>query len=111
MAAAVSDNEWVRLFRLLRAMSFANSAVFTALLYFWLSPGHEAETTVFGWTHGCLWIALSVLSIVAVRLRVIPFWLAVVVTVVGGVGPFAGTVGFVVETRNRRLASAAAEPR
>ena len=99
------------LFRILRAMSFANSAAFTALLWAWLSPGHETETTILGWTHGCLWIALSVLCLVAVRLRAIPFWLAVVVTVVGGVGPFAGTVGFVVETRRRRLASGPPVPR
>jgi hypothetical protein len=89
----------VSLFKLLRAMSFVNSTVFTALLFFWLMPGFETETTVFGWMHGCLWIALSVLSIVAVRLHEIPFWLAVVVTVVGGVGPYAGTLGFVVESR------------
>ena len=95
------------LFSALRAMSFANSAVFSALLFFWLAPGHETATTVCGWGHGCLWIALSVLSLVAVSRRAIPFWLAVVVTVVGGVGPFAGTVGFVVESRRRRLAPAA----
>lgn len=95
------------LFKLLRAMSFANSTAFSALLFFWLAPGWEAETTVFGWIHGCLWIALSLLCIVAVRVRAIPFWLAVVVTVVGGVGPYAGTAGFVVETRRRRLAPAA----
>lgn len=94
------------LFKLLRAMSFANSAIFSALLLFWLAPGYETATTVCGWAHGCLWIALSLLCLVAVRLRAIPFWLAVVVTVVGGVGPFAGTAGFVVESRNRRLASA-----
>lgn len=97
----------MRLFSALRAMSFANSAIFSALLYFWLAPGHEAQTTVCGWAHGCLWIALSVLCLVAVRLRAIPFWLAVVVTVVGGVGPFAGTAGFVVESRRRRLAAVA----
>ena len=99
------------LFKLLRAMSFVNSTVFTALLVFWLVPGYETETLVFGWMHGCLWIALSVLSIVAVRLHAIPFWLAVVVTVVGGVGPYAGTAGFVVESRNRRLAPAGGTPR
>ena len=99
------------LFSVLRAMSFANSAIFSALLYFWLSPGHEAATTVCGWGHGCLWIALSVLCLVAVQRRAIPFWLAVVVTVVGGVGPFAGTAGFVVESRRRRLASTAASHR
>jgi hypothetical protein len=96
----------VDLFRFLRALSFTNSAVFTALLVFWLAPGFATETTVFGWCHGCLWITLSVLSIVAVRRRAIPFWLAVVVTVVGGVGPFAGTVGFVVESRRRARARA-----
>jgi hypothetical protein len=101
----------VSLFKLLRAMSFANSAIFSALLFFWLAPGYETATTVCGWCHGCLWIALSVLSIVAVRLHVIPFWLAVVVTVVGGVGPFAGTAGFIVESRNRKLASASGEHR
>ena len=89
------------LFRVLRALSFANSAVFAALLFFWLAPGYASETTVFGWCHGCMWIALSLLSIVAVRRRAIPFWLAVVVTVVGGVGPFAGRVGFVIESRRR----------
>ncbi len=99
------------LFKLLRAMSFVNSTVFTALLFFWLLPGYETETMVFGWMHGCLWIALSVLSIVAVRLHEIPFWLAVVVAVVGGVGPYAGTAGFVVESRNRRLAPAGRTPR
>jgi hypothetical protein len=94
----------VRLFHFLRALSFANSAVFTALLVFWLLPGYATETTVFGWCHGSMWIVLSVLSILAVRRRAIPFWLAVVVTVVGGVGPFAGSAGFVVETRRRARA-------
>lgn len=92
-------------------MSFVNSTAFSALLFFWLMPGYETETTVCGWMHGCLWIALSVLSIVAVRLRAIPFWLAVVVTVVGGVGPYAGTAGFVLETHRRRLAPGAGTPR
>jgi hypothetical protein len=89
------------LFELLRALSFLNSTVFTFLLFFWLAPGYDAETTVFGWCHGCLWIALSLLSIVALRRRVIPFWLAVVVTLIGGIGPYAGSVGFVIESRRR----------
>lgn len=92
----------VSLFSFLRMLSFANSTVFSALLFVWLAPGFEPETRVFGWSHGCLWIALSLLSLVAVRRGSIPFWLAVVVVVVGGLGPFAGTAGFVVETRRRR---------
>jgi hypothetical protein len=100
----------VTLFKLLRALSFTNSAVFTALLVFWLAPGFATERLVFGWCHGCMWIALSTLSIVALRLRAIPFWLAVVVTVVGGVGPFAGTAGFVVESRRRARARGETRP-
>jgi hypothetical protein len=32
---------------------------------------------------------------------VIPFWLAVTVVVLGGLGPFAGTIGFVIADRRR----------
>jgi hypothetical protein len=99
------------LFRVLRTLSFVNSTVFTFLLFFWLAPGYDTATTICGWMHGCLWIALSILSIVAVRLHAIPFWLAVVVAVIGGVGPYAGSIGFVVESRNRRLAPASGMPR
>ena len=90
------------LFSLLRALSFANSAVFSALLFFWLAPGYEGQTRVFGWCHGILWIVLSLLCLVAVRRGEVPFWLAVVVVVVAGLGPFAGTAGFLVETSRRR---------
>jgi hypothetical protein len=88
-------------FRFLRTLSFVHSTIYAALLVCWLAPGLAAETMVFGWAHGILWIAMSALVIVAARRRTIPFWLAVVVAVVGGLGPFAGTIGFVVEERRR----------
>jgi len=88
-------------FHLLEALSFTASAVFAALLIFWLGPHVPAATMVLGWMHGLLWIGLSLLAIVAVRRGTIPFWLGVTVAVVGGVGPFAGTVGFLVESRRR----------
>jgi hypothetical protein len=93
-------------FRLLEALSFTASAIFAGLLFFWLGPSVPAATMVLGWAHGLLWIALSLLALVAVRRGTIPFWLAVTVAVVGGVGPFAGTVGFLVESRRRRRADA-----
>ncbi|HZV72501.1 MAG TPA: hypothetical protein VFF79_02190 [Conexibacter sp.] len=94
-------------FRLLEALSFTASGIFAALLLFWLGPDVPTATLVLGWAHGLLWIALSLLAIVAVRHGTIPFWLAVTVAVVGGVGPFAGTVGFLVESRRRSRAQAA----
>jgi hypothetical protein len=96
------------LFELLRALSFLNSTVFPFLLFFWLAPGYETATKVCGWCHGCMWIVLSLLSIVALRRRVIPFWLAVVVAVIGGVGPYAGSIGFVIESRRRHVRGAVA---
>jgi hypothetical protein len=95
-------------FRLLEALSFTASAIFAALLVFWFGPHVPAATLVLGWAHGLLWIGLSLLSIVAVRRGTIPFWLGVTVAVVGGVGPFAGTVGFLVESRRRKQVTAAA---
>ncbi len=95
-------------FRLLEGLSFLASAVFAGLLLFWLGPSAPVATMVLGWTHGVLWIGLSALCIVAVRRGTIPFWLAVTVAVVGGVGPFAGTVGFLVEDRRRKQVPASA---
>ena len=45
---------------------------------------------------------MSLLCIAAVRRRMIPFWLAVMVAVVGGVGPFAGTHRVRLEERETR---------
>jgi hypothetical protein len=44
---------------------------------------------------------MSLICIAAARWRVIPFWLAVTVAVLGGLGPFMGTLGFVIESRRR----------
>jgi hypothetical protein len=91
-------------FTRLKYLSFAHSGVYLCLLALWLSDGPEGPRTVLGWTHGIGWIAMSLLSIAAVRRRVIPLWLAVMVAVVGGVGPFAGSIGFVVCERRRASA-------
>lgn len=86
----------------LKALSFGHSAIYLALLAVWLIPGLTRAEMVFGWAHGIGWIIMSLLSIDAVRRRVIPLWLGVGVAVIGGVGPFVGTAGFVLEQRRRR---------
>jgi hypothetical protein len=83
-------------FNRLKYLSFLHSAVYLALLYVWLSGGPEGLKEVLGWCHGIGWIVMSLLSIAAVRMRVIPLWLGVMVAVIGGVGPFAGSIGFIV---------------
>ncbi len=89
-------------FRRLEVASFTHSAVYLALLACAFILGNpEPATFVLGLGHGLLWIGMSLLCIVAARARVIPFWLAVTVAVLGGLGPFAGSIGFVLAQRGR----------
>ncbi len=88
-------------FRQLKYLSFAHSAIYVTLLTVWLVPGLAGAELVFGWAHGVGWIVMSLLCIDAVRRRVIPLWLGLMVAVVGGFGPFAGTIGFIVQERRQ----------
>ena len=83
-------------FTRLKYLSFTHSAIYLALLTVWLTEGPDPLRAALGWAHGIGWIVMSLLCIAAVRLRVIPLWLAVMVAVVGGIGPFAGSISFVV---------------
>ena len=86
----------------LKYLSFAHSAIYLTLLTVWLVPGMKTAEMIFGWAHGLGWILMSLLCVDAVRRRVIPLWLAVFVAIIGGIGPFAGSAGFVYEERHRR---------
>jgi len=89
-------------FRRLEVVSFAHSVVYLSLLICAFALGKpEPETFIFGLAHGLIWIAMSLVCIAAARAHVIPFWLAVTVAVLGGLGPFAGSVGFVIADRRR----------
>ena len=91
---------------LLRRASYAHSLVYCALLYVAFVDRNETLVSIFGWAHGLMWIAMSLMCLEAVRRRIIPLWLGVMVAVVGGIGPFAGSIGFFVEKqRNERAAS------
>jgi hypothetical protein len=91
-------------FRRLEAVSFGHSAVYLGLLLcaFVLS-NPQPETFILGLGHGMLWIGMSLVCIAAARARVIPFWLAVTVAVLGGLGPFAGSLGFLLADHRKRL--------
>ena len=88
-------------FTRLKYLSFTHSAVYLTLLV--LAVLNAPAKLYFGWAHGIGWICISLLCIAAVRMRVIPLWLGVMVAVVGGIGPFAGSIGFVVCERRYRV--------
>jgi len=89
----------------LKWVSFTHSCVYTALLICAFAAGQpEPLTDVLGWSHGLLWIFMSLACIYAARLRIVSLKLAVAVAVLGGIGPFFGSWQFIREQRERRSA-------
>jgi hypothetical protein len=90
-------------FTTLKHLSFAHSTVYAILVLVWLIPGLHPLEFVFGLAHGLGWIAMCLLTIAALRARVVSLQLAVAVAVIGAVGPFVGSYEFIRETRRRSL--------
>lgn len=85
-------------FNVLKYASFAHSIVYTVLL---VTAATGGDTLVPGWIHGVGWIVMSIACLVAVQYRVLPLRVAVAVVVLGGVGPFFGSIMFIREQRTR----------
>ncbi len=85
-------------FARLKWTSFFHSVVYLCLIASAL-VGLAGPTLVLGWTHGILWIVMSMACIAAVTRRVIPMRVAVAVAVLGGLGPFIGSYEFVRQQR------------
>jgi len=90
-----------RAFKFLESLSIVHSLVYLGLLAIWIFEGPAELRAAFGWAHGILWIVMTLLVIIAARMAVVSFRLAVLVAVIGGLGPFAGTAGFLWEGRRR----------
>jgi hypothetical protein len=98
-------------FTRLKWASFTHSCIYTALLLCAFAAGNpEPATFVLGLTHGLLWIAMSLACVVCVRLRIVPLRLAAAVAVLGGIGPFFGSVEFIREQRRRRAGGPPSKP-
>jgi hypothetical protein len=96
-------------FRRLEITSICHSIVYLGLLICAFAlGGPQPETFWLGLGHGVLWIVMSLVCIAAARARIIPFWLAVTVAVLGGLGPFFGTFGFLYAARQRERTTPAA---
>lgn len=94
-----------------RRASWVETAVFAALVIFWLAPGFDSQTTVFGWAHGVGYLALVALIFVAVIRHEVPFWLlAATFTPFGPVGSVVG-IAWLDHRRNRGGALHSGEPR
>lgn len=79
------------LFVWVKRFSWIELAIFGGLLLFWLVPGFETETMLFGWAHGLGFIALCVVIWVACIRKEAPYTLlAATLTPVGPVGSVIG---------------------
>lgn len=94
-----------RVFTSLKWISFAHSTVYAALLICAFALGNpQPETFTLGLSHGLLWIFMSLACIWATRARIVPLRLAVAVAVLGGIGPFFGSIEFLRLRRRQRSA-------
>ena len=75
----------------MKRLSWVELAIFTGLIVFWLLPGFETETMLFGWAHGLGFVALCIVIWIACVRREAPYTLlAATLTPVGPVGSVIG---------------------
>lgn len=85
----------------LKRASFTHSTIYAALLVSWAAGWHTGQL-IFGYGHGIGWFVMVGLSLVALRHRVVPLYVAVCVAIIGAVGPFVGSVSFLYAERQGR---------
>jgi hypothetical protein len=79
------------LFHKVKVLSWIELAIFAGLIFFWLVPGFDTETMLFGWAHGLGFIVLCIVIWVACGKREAPYTLlAATLTPVGPVGSVIG---------------------
>ncbi len=79
------------LFRKVKVLSWIELGIFGLLILFWLLPGFDTATMLFGWAHGLGFIALCIVIWVACGKREAPYTLlAATLTPVGPVGSVIG---------------------
>lgn len=79
------------LFVWVKRLSWIELAIFSALILFWLVPGFQTETMVFGWAHGLGFVLLCIVIWLACVRREAPYTLlAATLTPVGPVGSVIG---------------------
>jgi hypothetical protein len=79
------------LFRWVKVASWFELCLFASLLFFWIAPGYESQTALFGLLHGLGYLGLCALIFVAILRRQAPWpLLAATLTPLGPVGSVVG---------------------
>ena len=80
--------------------SWLELAIFTVLLIFWLLPGFDRETFIFGLTHGIGYIVLCILIWIAILRHEAPYTL--LAATLTPAGPLGSVIAIEVIERRRR---------
>jgi hypothetical protein len=97
------------LFRWVKFASWFECGLFALLLFFWIAPGYESQTALFGLLHGVGYLALCALIFVALMRREAP-WPLFAATLTP-VGPFGTVIGIeLIERRGWGISRAGARP-
>src|SRR3954454_13618319 len=89
----------------IKRASWVELAIFTVLIVFWLLPGFDRETFIFGLSHGIGYIALCVLIWVAILRHEAPYTL--LAATLTPVGPLGSVIA--IKLIERKSSSGAAE--
>ena len=80
--------------------SWLELAIFTVLIVFWLLPGFDRETFIFGLTHGIGYIVLCILIWIAILRHEAPYTL--LAATLTPVGPLGSVIAIEIIERKRR---------
>jgi hypothetical protein len=79
------------LFVWVKRVSYFELAIFLGLLFFWIAPGFETETMIFGWAHGIGFCGLCVVIWISCVRHEAPYTLlAATLTPFGPIGSVLG---------------------
>jgi hypothetical protein len=79
------------LFVWVKRVSYVELAIFSGLIFFWLVPGFDTETMIFGWAHGIGFCGLCVVIWIACIRHEAPYTLlAATLTPFGPIGSVIG---------------------
>jgi hypothetical protein len=96
-----------RLFEVVKYASWFESVLFAALLFFWLAPGFDSQTSLFGLLHGLGFCALALLIWIAILRHEAPYTL--LAATLTPFGPFGSVLGiWLIEHKGWGVAAPAA---
>jgi hypothetical protein len=86
-----------------KGLSYLESVIFAALLVFWIAPGLDSETFIFGSLHGIGYLGLCLVIWIAAIRRECPYW--ILAATLTPVGPFGSVIA--IHFYERRLSGQA----